>query len=100
MSVKEYVPYLIVVGLLTVFSSGTKDDPIWIPAELCNVIPGQHYRNMLNGSQTARMLTVAARPPAENAARIMADDGGLGLIGVLPEESKNLVCLLLFTLLT
>ena len=45
------------------------------------------------------MLTIAARPPAENAARIMAEDGGLGLVGVLPEESTNLVCLLSFTLL-
>ena len=89
---------MIVVDMLIVFSSGTKDDPIWIPAELCNVVPGQHYRKKLNGNQTTRMLTIAARPPAENAARIMADDGGLGLIGVLPEESDNLVCLLFFIL--
>ena len=80
-----------------VSSSGTENDPIWIPAELCNVVPGQNYRNKLNGNQTTRMLTIAARPPAENAARIMAEDGGLGLIGVLPEESKNLVCVLSFS---
>lgn len=78
--------------VLTVFSSGTKDDPIWIPAELCTVMPGQPYGRKLNGNQTTRMLTIAARPPAENASRIMAEDGGLGLIGVLPEVSENLVC--------
>ena len=86
--------------MLIVSSSGTKERPIWIPAELCDVIPGQNYRGKLNGNQTSRMLTIAARPPAENASRIMADDGGLGLIGVLPEESENLVCILSFTVLT
>ena len=55
-------------------------------------MPGQTYRGKLSGSQTARMLTIAARPPAENASRIMAVDGGLGLIGVLPTVSQNLVC--------
>lgn len=38
------------------------------------------------------MLTIAARPPAENASRIVAEDGGLGLIGVLPILSPILVC--------
>ena len=79
------------VQVLIVSSSGTKDDPIWIPAELCNIVPGQNYWRQLNGNQTTRMLKIAARPPAENAARIMAEDGGLGLIGVLPEESEILV---------
>lgn len=87
------------VRVLRVISSGTKDDPIWIPAELCNVVSGQAYHTKLNGNQITKMLTIAARPPAENAARIMAEDGGLGLIGVLPEESKNLVCSFLSRLL-
>lgn len=55
-------------------------------------MPGQPYRRKLNGNQTTRMLTIAARPPAENASRIVAEDGGLGLIGVLPTVSQDLVC--------
>lgn len=77
--------------MLTVRPLGTKDRPVWIPSELCTVLPGQPYRGQLNEVQLARMITIAARPPAENAARIMADDGGLGLIGVLPRTSDNLV---------
>ena len=80
------------VRMLTVVSSGTDEYPIWIPAELCTVMRGQSYRGKLNGNQTTRMLRIAARPPAENASRIMAEDGGLGLIGVLPTVSQNLVC--------
>ena len=37
------------------------------------------------------MLTVAARPPGENAKRIVAEDGGLGLIGVEPKMCETLV---------
>lgn len=85
-------PSLNATRALTIVSSGTEQKPIWIPAELCTVMAGQPYRGKLNGSQTTRMLRIAARPPAENASRIMAEDGGLGLIGVLPTVSQNLVC--------
>ncbi len=54
-------------------------------------MPGQPYRGQLNDAQLARMITIAARPPAENASRIMAEDGGLGLIGVLPTTCDSLV---------
>ena len=54
-------------------------------------MPGQPYRGQLNDVQLPRMITIAARPPAENASRIMAEDGGLGLIGVLPTTCDDLV---------
>ncbi len=54
-------------------------------------MPGQPYRGQLNDVQLARMITIAARPPAENASRIMSEDGGLGLIGVLPTKRDSLV---------
>ena len=85
-----------IVRILIVVPLGSKDNPSWIPAELCTAIAGQPYRGGLNGNQTSRMLTIASRPPAENAYRIMAEDGGLGLIGVLPTESQYLVCILAF----
>ena len=78
---------------LTISLTGTIINPVWIPAELCTVIPGQRYLGELNSSQTTRMLTIAARPPGENAKRIVAEDGGLGLIGVLPEMCETLVSL-------
>ena len=54
-------------------------------------MPGQPYPLPLNDGQLARMITIAARPPAENAARITAEDGGLGLIGVLSSTCDGLV---------
>lgn len=56
-------------------------------------MPGQPYRGQLNDVQLARMIIIAARPPAENASRIMAEDGGLGLIGVLKTRCDSLVSL-------
>ena len=71
--------------------TGSTIDPIWIPAELCSALPGQRYFGDLHKDQTTKMLNIAARPPAENARRIVAADGGLGLIGVVPERFKTLV---------
>lgn len=82
---------LMAIHKLTTSFSGTKDHPVWIPPELCTIMPGQPYRGQLNEAQLARMIIIAARPPAENASRIMAEDGGLGLIGVLPSTCDNLV---------
>lgn len=77
--------------VLTMPSLGTIERPVWIPPELCTVSPGQMYRGPLNEVQLARMITIAARPPAENASRIMAKDGGLEMIGVLPNTCDSLV---------
>ena len=49
---------------------GSRQNPVWIPPELCEVIPGQAFRGALNEYQTKQMIKVAARPPGENARRI------------------------------
>lgn len=49
---------------------GTRETPVWIPPELCEVMPGQAFRGKLSDSQTSQMILVAARGPAENARRI------------------------------
>ena len=49
---------------------GSRQNPVWIPPELCEVMPGQAFRGALNENQTSQMIQVAARPPAENARRI------------------------------
>ena len=54
-------------------------------------MPGQRYIGELDRTQTAKMLIIAARPPGENAKRIVAEDGGLGLIGVVPKICETLV---------
>lgn len=49
---------------------GTREKPVWIPPELCEVMPGQAFRGKLSDYQTSQMIQVAARGPAENARRI------------------------------
>ena len=49
---------------------GTRENPVWIPPELCEVMPGQPFRGKLSDQQTSQMILVAARGPAENARRI------------------------------
>lgn len=49
---------------------GTRETPVWIPPELCEVMPGQAFRGKLSDRQGSQMRQVAARGPGENARRI------------------------------
>ena len=49
---------------------GSRQNPVWIPPELCKVMPGQAFRGALNEYQTSQIIQVAARPLGENARRI------------------------------
>ena len=42
-----------------------------VPPELCYILPGQSYGKKLEGAETDKMKDFAARPPAENARRIV-----------------------------
>lgn len=56
-----------------VVNYGTKEDPKWIPAELCSVVPGQLAKRLLLGPQTSEMIRFAARRPHQNAESITGD---------------------------
>lgn len=67
---------------------GTDQDPMWIPAELCFVIPGQPARRLLDPLQATRMIEFAARRPPANASSIAAQ--GLAVTKISPVlEGKN-----------
>lgn len=55
---------------LSVLNVGTRDDPQYLPMELCTVLPGQAYRRLLSGDQTSEMLKFAARFPNLNGMSI------------------------------
>lgn len=55
---------------LPVLNVGTRADPQYMPAEICEVLPGQSYRRLLSGEQTSEMLKFAARFPNLNAMSI------------------------------
>ncbi|KAL9047618.1 MAG: hypothetical protein Q9206_006614 [Seirophora lacunosa] len=71
-----------------VINFGSEQNPVWIPAELGTVMPGQTFRGDLDEKQTQKMLEMAARGPAENARSLV--DAGLKVIGV---EKQNPILL-------
>jgi eukaryotic translation initiation factor 2C len=82
---------------LPVLNVGSPSDPIYIPAELCTVLPGQPYRKFLSGDQTTKMLQFAARVPNQNAMSIAGDANkpgtGLSLLqlqGTPDEQSRSI----------
>lgn len=59
------------------------------PAEVCDVLPGQAYRSMLDGEQTRKMVEHAARKPKLNANSIVRE--GLDTVGLVSPTNKVLV---------
>ncbi|KAI0370698.1 Piwi-domain-containing protein [Pilatotrama ljubarskyi] len=45
--------------------------PIYLPAEICEIMPGQAYRGKLDGEQTAMMIRYACNPPEFNGNAIV-----------------------------
>src|SRR6266480_1610337 len=58
----------------------TMQDPVYLPPEVCTVLPGQIARKKLSDVQTSEMITVAARRPADNARLIVGE--GAGVVGM------------------
>ncbi|KXN85174.1 Protein argonaute 5 [Leucoagaricus sp. SymC.cos] len=56
---------------LPVLNLGTKQKPILVPAELCDIEPGCAYRGRLSDFETSAMIKVACRRPRENADAIV-----------------------------
>jgi eukaryotic translation initiation factor 2C len=57
----------------------------YIPAELCNIEPGEPHLGKVGPKETSDMLKVASRKPAENTAIIM--ENGLPRLGYKPSTS-------------
>ncbi|KAL1715362.1 Piwi domain-containing protein [Schizophyllum commune] len=60
----------------------TKDN--LLPPELCQILPNQVFKGKLLDEHTARMITVAALPPANNASLI--SNTGLSKLGYAPSD--------------
>ncbi|KAH0580660.1 Protein argonaute 1B [Termitomyces sp. J132] len=55
---------------LPVVDLGSQKKEVWVPAELCEIIPGQPY-GKLNDRETAQMIRYACNPPRSNAEAIV-----------------------------
>lgn len=70
-----------------VINVGNASDPIYVPMELCTVLPGQPYSKLLSGDQTTDMLRFAARVPNQNATSIAGT--GLKLFALKDSSGTN-----------
>ncbi|KAL1297327.1 hypothetical protein AAFC00_004875 [Neodothiora populina] len=78
-----------------VVNVGSRNDPIYLPIELCSVMPGQAVKKFLTGPQTASMIRFASRSPSDNALSIAGTDNqpgdGLAVMGLtLPAQESIL----------
>jgi eukaryotic translation initiation factor 2C len=77
---------------LPVINVGTRDDPTYLPAEVCEVLPGLVANKKLDPFQTQNMIKFAVRKPGQNATFIVND--GLRIAG-LTAANPLLVCLII-----
>ncbi|KAL7919793.1 ribonuclease H-like domain-containing protein [Trichoderma austrokoningii] len=73
---------------LPVINVGTRQNPTYLPVQVCYVVPGQPSSSRLDPSQTQQMIRFAVKRPAENATFIVSR--GLQTAGLLPEVNPML----------
>jgi PAZ domain len=52
---------------LPVVNVVNRQNPRYLPAQVCHVLPGQPSRSKLSSGQTQKMIRFAVRKPVENA---------------------------------
>ncbi|KAI0486973.1 ribonuclease H-like domain-containing protein [Xylaria cf. heliscus] len=72
---------------IPVINVGSKEDPSYIPAQVCRVMPGQRANRHLSALQTTRMIDFAVRGPADNAQSIVSK--GLSTAGISDNTSSQ-----------
>ena len=82
---KEYNITLQHADDLPIIDAGGPGRPNYIPAELCDIEPGEPHLGKLGPKETSDMLRVASRRPAENTTIIM--NNGLPRLGYQPSTS-------------
>ncbi|KAF2008657.1 Piwi-domain-containing protein [Aaosphaeria arxii CBS 175.79] len=70
---------------LPVVNTGTREKPVYLPPEVCEVLPGQNSKTKLGSGQTQRMIKFAVRKPVDNAKSIV--QGGLVTVGLDPKTN-------------
>ncbi|KAF8866718.1 QDE2 protein [Acephala macrosclerotiorum] len=69
-----------------VVNVGNKENPSYLPAEVCFVLPGQTIKRRLSPDQTAQMILAACRKPNENGNSIIGD--GRSVLGLKPAANS------------
>jgi eukaryotic translation initiation factor 2C len=74
---------------LPVINVGTWQNPSYLPADVCIVLPGQPSGTKLTPYQTQQMIRFAVRKPVQNAQSIVIN--GAKVLGIQPPTNATLV---------
>lgn len=74
---------------LPVVNVGNRQNPSYLPAEACVVLPGQPIGRKLGPDETRAMIEFACRRPKANADSIVGD--GKVVLGLNASQNKYLV---------
>lgn len=76
---------------IPVVNVGTRQNPVYMPVDVCMVPPGQPVGSKLSSDQTSHMLRFAVmnRNPAENAQSIVTS--GVNMLGLGQPHNETLV---------
>lgn len=64
-----------------------RENLMYLPTEVCVILPGQPSKSKLDGTQTQQMIRHAVRKPWENAASIVRE----GIKTVSLNENSNVL---------
>ena len=76
---------------LPVINVGSRERPVYVPCEVCDIEPGQPAKSKLSGDQTSAMLkfAVMGRKPGQNAQSIVSK--GVAMLGLGQPLNPTLV---------
>ncbi|KAL8853079.1 MAG: hypothetical protein Q9221_002109 [Calogaya cf. arnoldii] len=76
-------------SLWCVVNVGSQERPTYLPAEACEVLPGQAYKRKLSPDQTTEMIKAAVRLPSDNKTNI--EQEGLLSVGMIASANDKMV---------
>ena len=72
-----------------VVNVGPRDNPSYLPADVCRVVPGQPSSAKLTAFQTSKMIDFAVRKPAQNAQSVVTN--GARMLALASPTNATLV---------
>jgi eukaryotic translation initiation factor 2C len=73
---------------LPVINVGNRQNPSYLPVDVCIVVPGQPSNAKLSPAQTQQMISFAVRKPAQNATSITTN--GVQVLGIGAQPNASL----------
>ncbi|CAD6506115.1 BgTH12-07045 [Blumeria graminis f. sp. triticale] len=84
---KKKYPSIELDPINPVVNVGNSEHPSYLPAEVCQVLPGNKVNRRLSPKQTQEMIKMACRTPYENAESLVGD--GKSILGLNPSDNST-----------